>query len=135
MRIVYKFKSSRLQVLHKNICSENYGEFSWKHQCWGPVLIKLQGLSLHQNRNPPQLLSQKFYRTVILLHVNSCFCNQPIFAQILVHISNSFQFKPRKCYCCSQLYIIIGIYYVAVLLSLCFTCRLQIMQNDNADLI
>ena len=43
MRIVYKSKRSRLEVLDKKCLSKNFGKFSGKHPRWGPVLIKLQG--------------------------------------------------------------------------------------------
>ena len=41
MRTGYKFKSSRLQVSHKDICSENFGRFSQKYPWWGHVLIEI----------------------------------------------------------------------------------------------
>ena len=44
MKIVYKYRSSRLDVLHKNICSENFGKFSRRHPWWGPALTNFQGL-------------------------------------------------------------------------------------------
>ena len=47
MKTVYKFRSTRLEMLHKNICSENFGKFSRKHQWWVPAIIKLQGLWLY----------------------------------------------------------------------------------------
>ena len=44
MRVVCKFRSSRLEALQKNISSENFGKFLQRQLWWAPVLIKLQGL-------------------------------------------------------------------------------------------
>ena len=44
MKIVYKYRSRRLDVLHKNICSENFGKCSRKHPWWGPALTNFQEL-------------------------------------------------------------------------------------------
>ena len=46
-----------------------------------------------------------------------------------------FHLNHSKSYSCSQVYIIIGIYYIMSLLLPCFTCRLEIMETDNAELI
>ena len=46
-----------------------------------------------------------------------------------------FHLTHSKSYCCCQVYTIIWIYHNTLLLLLCFTCRLELMYIDNADLI
>ena len=46
-----------------------------------------------------------------------------------------FHLNHSKSYGCSQVYVIIGMYHIALVLLLCRTCTLEIMQTDNADLI
>ena len=46
MRIVCKFRNSCPEVLCENSSSQNFGTFSGKHSCWGPILINLQNEEL-----------------------------------------------------------------------------------------
>ena len=49
MTIVFKFRKSCLEVLHKINSPENIGKFSTKHSCWVSVLQKWwnEGLQLN----------------------------------------------------------------------------------------
>ena len=46
MRIVYRFRSGRREVLNENSCSEIFGKFSQKYPWWDPVSINLRDENL-----------------------------------------------------------------------------------------
>ena len=129
-------RSSCLEVLDKNICSESLGKFSQKHLWWSPVIINCKvfnctKIGFHRGCflwNFPKYVEQSFcyYRTAAPLMNLYLHRYQHIFPI-------NFHLHYRKSYGCSEVYIIIGICHIDLLLLLCFTCRLEIMQNNNTD--
>ena len=128
MRIVYKFRSSRLEVLYKKHLFWKFRKVFTKTPVVGPVLIKLQDLKLYGLQrncftgNFPKSKEQSIHYLWTAASVISLYLHR--YLQIFpIH----FLLNHRKSYSCSQVYITIGIYYITLLLLLCFTCRLEIM--------
>ena len=66
---------------------------------------------------------------------NSCFCNQSILHRYLHIFPVHFYLNHSESYGYSQVNIIIGIHHITLLVLLCFTCRLEIMQIGISRLI
>ena len=103
MRIVYKFRSSRLEVLHKTICSENFRKFS-------PVV----GSCYNKAPRPVTVLHRGCFPGNFRKSVEQSFlCEAASVISLYLHrylhiFPIHFHLNYSKSYGCSQLYIIIG---------------------------
>ena len=72
------FWSSQRRCFIKKAVFKNFAIFSWKHLCWGLILIKLQGFSsatLSKRDSNTGVIIAKFLRIPIWrTSPNGCFC-------------------------------------------------------------
>ena len=134
MRIIYKFRSSSLEVLHKKYLFSKFWKVliktPWVGSCFNKIPRHVIVLKQNFLGNFPKSLEQLLRylctgASVISLYLHRYFHIFPIHS----HLNHT------KSYGCFQVYIIIAICHSTLLLLLYFTCRIEKMQTDNAELI
>ena len=139
LRIVFKFRSSHLEVLHKKYLFWKFWKIFTKTPVVGfcfnkiarPVSLNKIGLQCGCfSRNFPKSVKQSFRYIWTAASVINLYLYRYLHI-FLVH----FHLNHSKSYGCSQVRIIIEIYHITLLFLLFSTYRPEIMSTDNGDLI
>ena len=132
MSIVYKFRYSCLEVLHKKYLIwkflESFHENTRRGSCFNKIARHVTVLKYDSSRPLSwefTKIPKQFAKTVILWTAASVIS---LYLRRYWHIFPiHFPLNYSKSYGFSQVYIINEIYHITLMLLLCFICRLEVM--------
>ena len=130
LRIVYQFRSSCLKVLHEKYLFSKFLKVFTKTPVVGSCFSKTARSVTVLKQDSTAVVFLGIFQNLpnshsITYNSSSVIC---LYLRRYLHIFLiHFHLSHSKSYRCSQMYIIFEICYITLLLSFCFTCRLEIM--------